>query len=81
PQQLEQLFNGRRVAALGAGVVIGDRPPYGRVRPSELRAAAERVLADDSYPINARRIGASLRAAGGYREAATVVDGRARSAP
>ncbi|MDX1665414.1 MAG: glycosyltransferase, partial [Candidatus Promineifilaceae bacterium] len=46
PQQLEQLFNGRRVAALGAGVVIGDRPPYGRVRPSELRAAAERVLAD-----------------------------------
>ena len=74
PQQLEQVVNGRQVDAAGAGVVIGDRPPYGRVRPAELRRAVERVLADDGYRANAARIGASLRAAGGYREAATVVE-------
>lgn len=33
PQQIEQALNGRRVAEVGAGILLGDRPPYGSVEP------------------------------------------------
>ena len=44
PRQIEQAFNGRRVAALNAGVLLGDRPPYGTVDDAQLRTALDQVL-------------------------------------
>ena len=69
PQHLEQLLNARVAAHHGAGIVLGDRPPYGRFDPNELRQAVDTVLAEPSYQQNAQRVGDSFRAAGGYETA------------
>lgn len=74
PQQLEQLINGRRVAELGAGVVLGDQPPYGRVKAAALRRALDQVLADDAFRRRAKHLGADARAAGGYARAADELE-------
>lgn len=76
PQQMEQLLNGRQVARHGAGLVLGDRPPYGRVDAGQLRQAVERLFADDGYRRNAERIGRSFRAAGGYQEAVKLLQNK-----
>ena len=65
PQMIENVINARRVAELGAGVVLGDQPPYGRVRAASLRRALDAVLTDDDYrdgrkssaPLGGRRAG------------------------
>ena len=74
PQQFEQMFNGRQVVAHGAGIMVNDRPPYGRVNGDELRAAVQTVLADEAYRAAAGRIGHSLQQAGGYRRAADEIE-------
>ncbi len=74
PQQMEQLLNGRIVAAKGAGVLIGDKPPYGQVTAGQLRTAADEVLRSSSYRQNAQSRSESLRAAGGYRHAADEIE-------
>ena len=73
PQQIEQAMNGRQVSRQGAGVVLADTPPYGRLDASVLRRAADKVLADSTYRFNAERLGRSFREAGGYQEAAAVI--------
>lgn len=73
PQQFEQMFNGRQVVAHGAGIIVNDRPPYGRVNSHELRTAVQTVLADESYRAAARRIGDTLQPPGGYRRAADEI--------
>ena len=73
PQQIEQALNGRQVARQGAGVVLADTPPYGRLDAGVLRRAVDKVLADPTYRFNAERIGRSFREAGGYQQAATVI--------
>ncbi|MBK8900443.1 MAG: glycosyl transferase [Anaerolineaceae bacterium] len=73
PQQMEQALNARQAARLGAAVVLGDRPPYGRTSPTALRQALDDVLTDDRYRQNAEQIGKSFREAGGYEAAADVV--------
>lgn len=73
PQQIEQLINGRQVARQGAGVLLADRPPYGRLDAGVLRCGVDKVLADPSYRINAERLGRSFREAGGYQQAATEI--------
>src|SRR6185369_12574928 len=47
-----------------AGVLLGAKPPYGRVTAKQLRAALDAVLNEASYRENAQRIGATLRVAG-----------------
>lgn len=74
PQQFEQLLNGRQVTRHGAGVLVGDTPPYGRVSSGELREAVETVLKDANYQSAAALIGQTLREAGGYRRAADEIE-------
>ncbi len=74
PHQLEQALNGKRVAETRAGVLLGARPPYGRVTAGQLRAALDTVLSKTIYRDNARRIGETLRAAGGHMRAAGEIE-------
>lgn len=74
PHQLEQLLNGKQVARSGCGILIGDRYPYGRVTPQELRSALDAVLHDPCYRQRAQGMGQTLRAAGGYVRAATEIE-------
>jgi len=74
PRQLEQVFNARQVVAAVAGLMLGGDPPYGRTDRSRLLAAADRLLSDASFGSNARRIGATLRAAGGSAAAADAIE-------
>ena len=73
PQQLEQALNGRQVARQGAGVVLADTPPYGRVDAGALRKTVDRVLAEPEYKRNAERLSRSFREAGGYERAADLI--------
>lgn len=70
PQMVEQGFGARRVAALGAGRIMGD----GDLRPDRLRALVEAMLADRRYHEQARQLGDSFREAGGFRRAADAVE-------
>lgn len=79
PQAADQTWVARRVAELGAGVVLRD------VRPDRLRSAAEAVLHAAAMRSAAARIGDSLRRAGGAGRAADAILAAAatpsRSAP
>jgi len=74
PRQIEQALNGRRVAALSAGVLLGDRPPYGTVNEVQLRTALDQVLHHPEYTAAARRLAEASRRAGGYLQAASVIE-------
>lgn len=74
PQQMEQALNARQAARVGAAVVLGDRPPYGRIQANDLHQALAQVLADDRYRQAAERIGRSFRQAGGYQRAADILE-------
>jgi MGT family glycosyltransferase len=74
PQMIENAINARRVAELGAGVVLGDQPPYGRVKAAALRRALDQVLSDESFRRRAEELGKAGRAAGGYARAADEIE-------
>lgn len=74
PQQMEQTINARQAAKVGAAIVLGDRPPYGRVHADELHHALTQVLGDHRYRQAAEAIGDSFRQAGGYHRAADIVE-------
>ena len=69
PQAADQLIVARRVARLGAGVLL----PPARLTPATVRAAVARVLADPRYRAAAHRVGQALRATGGATHAADLV--------
>jgi MGT family glycosyltransferase len=69
PQSPEQAVIARRVAKLGAGVMLADS----RLTPQKLREATERVLAGERYRRTARRLGDEIGEAGGYRRAAAEI--------
>jgi MGT family glycosyltransferase len=73
PHQMEQMLNGRQVAHKRAGILLGDRPPYGQVDAATLRKSVEKIMAGESYRQNAVQIGQSFREAGGYQEAVNVI--------
>ena len=74
PQQVEQALVARLIVKHGAGVAVGDRPPYGRVTADELRGAVERALADrDRLAQGAQTLGETFRAAGGAERAADEI--------
>lgn len=70
PQAGDQLFIASQTAKLNAGVQIDSR----RITASELRAAAEQVMADPRYRQASGRIGESFRAAGGIPRALAELD-------
>ena len=74
PHQVEQLLNGKRVAQVGAGILLGARYPYGRVRATDLRTALDTLLTTPSYRTHAAAIGATLRHSGGYVAAADAIE-------
>jgi len=74
PHQFEQLFNGRVVESKSAGVLLAEKPPFGRVSAQELRAAVDRVLAASAYRENARIVSEELAATGGYLLAADEIE-------
>ncbi len=76
PQQMEQALNARQAARVGAAVVLGDRPPYGRIQAHDLHHALTQVLSDDHYRQAAEAIGRSFRQAGGYHRAADILEAK-----
>jgi MGT family glycosyltransferase len=69
PQRGDQHMVGARVAELGAGVAISPR----QADTAHLRAAVEAVLCNPAFRERAHALGASMRAAGGYRRAADAI--------
>jgi MGT family glycosyltransferase len=74
PQQMEQYVNGKRVADVGTGVLLGTQYPYGQVTIAELRSALDTVLSDPSYIENARHYGQTLKTAGGFKQAVHLIE-------
>jgi MGT family glycosyltransferase len=68
PQAADQFWISSRVAELGAGLVLPQNP-----EPGGIRAALGRVLTEPVYSAAARRIGDSLRSAGGAARAASEI--------
>lgn len=83
PTYSERESNARRVAALGAGVVV--LPTEGasgekELSVEELRSTVRQVLSDPSFVTNARRIAEAMQSYGGASEAARLIDGFAERA-
>ncbi len=81
PQQMEQALNARQAARVGAAVVLGDQPPYGRIQAHDLHHALTQALSDDRYQQAAEAIGRSFRQAGGYHRAADILEAKIRLSP
>ncbi len=78
PQHFEQLRNALAAARSGAGIILDDES-YGRpVTGAQLREAVVKVIADPAYRRNAVRLGETLKAPGGYRKVADVIEQVAR---
>lgn len=74
PQQMEQLLNGMCVREVEAGILLGEKQPYGKVSALELRSALDAILSDVRYQKNAERYGQTLRDAGGYKRAVSEIE-------
>jgi len=64
PQFADQPFVANRVAELGAGIVI----EKDKVTPEVLKQSVVKILSDNNFRINSKKIGKSLREAGGYKK-------------
>jgi MGT family glycosyltransferase len=77
PTYSERESNARRVAALGAGLVVvpteGASGEKG-LSLEELRLKVRQVLSDPSFAANARRVADNMRNYGGAAEAARLID-------
>jgi MGT family glycosyltransferase len=71
PITFEQPGNGARIRWSGTGEAI----PISQVRVGKLQAAIQRVLTEESYRYNARRIQQAIAQAGGVRRAADIIEG------
>jgi MGT family glycosyltransferase len=69
PQHGDQYLVARRVSELGAGLTVTPAD----VHPRQLREFADRLIQDACFRTEARRIGESFRAAGGYQRAADEI--------
>ncbi|MCL6589246.1 MAG: hypothetical protein K6U80_04755 [Firmicutes bacterium] len=69
PQGWDQFLVAGRVEELGAGIYLRDF----QFTASELKRAAAEIFSDKSYRENSRKVGATLRNAGGYRRAADEI--------
>jgi MGT family glycosyltransferase len=78
PQHFEQLRNA--LAAQDGAIVLDARCYGGEVTGAELREALDKVITEPSYRATAQRLGATLRAGGGSKAAADVIESVAGSA-
>jgi len=76
PTYSERESNARRIAALGAGVVVPVKNISGQkyVNVEELQVTVRRVLADPSFAENASQMSEKLRAYGGASQAAQAIE-------
>ena len=65
PQFADQPFVAKRVAELGAGIII----EKDKVTPEILKQSVVKILSDNNFRINSEKIGKSLREEGGYKKA------------
>lgn len=72
PQHFEQLRNA--LQAQDGIIVLDDRAYGGEVTGPKLRAALEKVISDPSYRAASKRLGDTLRAGGGSKAAADVIE-------
>ena len=70
PQQTEQTFNAMRVVELGAGLMLR----HNALSASTLRDSVNQLLSDHRYRAQAKRIGETLRSAGGMKKAADEIE-------
>lgn len=69
PQIADQALVAKRVEDLGAGIaLINNR------KISDIKEAVNKIVSDDSYKINAEKIGTSLRENDGYKDAAKFIN-------
>ena len=68
PQFGDQPVVAKRVEELGAGV-----PLMGDISPLAIENAVNKILSDNSYKENAKKVGESLRECGGYKKAAEAI--------
>ncbi|MDO4536302.1 MAG: glycosyltransferase [Clostridium perfringens] len=68
PQFGDQPVVAKRVEELGAGIPLMDD-----ISVEAIGNAVNKILSDDSYKENAKKIGESLRACGGYKKAAEAI--------
>ncbi len=61
---------GARIVWIGAGEVV----PLSRISATNLRAAIQKVLSQDSYKSNASRLQQAIRQSGGVSRAADIVE-------
>ena len=73
PHQFEQLLNARCVAARGAGHIIDGQVRHKPVAAGALRRALDLVLSEPGYREAAQELQRSLRATGGYQQAADEI--------
>ncbi|RCX12983.1 MGT family glycosyltransferase [Anaerobacterium chartisolvens] len=76
PQSVDQPFVAGRVAELGAGIALDNES----ITPELLRESLEKILKDDCYKNNIKKIKQSLREAGGYKTAANYIQGITKTA-
>jgi MGT family glycosyltransferase len=69
PQAADQFWISARAAELGAAVVLDQL----RMEAGAIRGSVAKIISDASYADAAARVGASLRAAGGYMRAADEI--------
>lgn len=70
PTQWDKPENAQRVVEAGVGLRLAPR----HCTPQRLRAAVERILGDDSFRENARRMGATFARYGGPEQAARLIE-------
>ncbi|WPC42713.1 macrolide family glycosyltransferase [Clostridium sp. JS66] len=64
PQSGDQPFVAKRVAQLGAGIII----EKDKVTPEILKESVVKILSDNNFRINSKKIGKSLKEAGGFKK-------------
>lgn len=64
PQSGDQPFVAKRVAQLGAGIII----EKDKVTTETLRESVVKIFSDNNFRINSKKIGKSLREAGGFKK-------------
>ena len=68
PQFGDQPVVAKRVEELGAGIALMED-----IAPSAIKNAVNKILSDNSYKENAKKVGESLRECGGYAKAAQAI--------
>jgi MGT family glycosyltransferase len=69
PQMFEQMINANRAQQLGAGIVLNKK----KVTEKTIVEATEKILTDNQFYTNAKKIQKTLQVAGGYKQAAKYI--------